>query len=333
MYPINQVGIPDYIQRQLDGPPPGHPGRHEAWEKLSLQTVGERIPDDIIFDLLRNWIPDPDKTDKELRNLINGAHMRSPQPASGSVNGRRLDYPQRPVASIKVKAKPIKPSESPATNELPSIACTWTEFLRRAYYPGEKIFLATEAEWNGKKWTPEGDTQEATLEQWLTYDGQEAPGEFNPKAGAWIAINPFKEWEHKVDGKYAGKRVQDNVSAFRYVMFESDTRTKAQQFEDIKASGLPVAFVIDSGGDSLHAWVRVDAKDVEEWRARRDVIYETMRDCGVDGQNKDVSRLSRLPGVPRGESFQGLVAENNRREVMGRVGSCCRVRRRFTGGH
>jgi RecA-family ATPase len=266
--------------------------------------VGERIPDDVIFTTLRTWIPDADKKDKELRELIHGAHELNPTPAglgcgpSIQRNGQKFTF------------KSIAPSRI-VSGDLPSIQCSWTEFLRRAYYPSEKIFIATDAEWNEAKgkWDPTGKLQGATLEQWLT--GEEpGPKSFNPEAGCWIAINPFKEWEHRVNGEYAGKRVQDNVSAFRYVMFESDTRTKAQQFADINASNLPIAFVIDSGGDSLHAWARVDAKDADQWKSRRDAIYEVMKDCGIDRSNKDGSRLSRLPGVKRGESFQSLVAEN-----------------------
>jgi RecA-family ATPase len=279
-------GIKPNIRQELDGPPPGPGGRHAAITSLSQRMVNDRVADDVIFAELRKWIPDEDKKDKEFWDLINGAHKLA---GSGSATYRGDG--QAPTI------KPIIPSDTQELSQFIRLNCSWQEFLRRAYYPGENIFIATEAEFNGEKWTPTGEMQEASLEQWLT-----SSRDFHPQAGAWIAINPFKDVE--------GRRTQDNVSAFRYVMIESDSRTKAQQMEDINNSGLPVAFVIDSGGDSLHAWIKVDAPNFEEWKKRRDTIYSLMSDCGFDSSNKDASRLSRLPGVMRGDNLQALVAEN-----------------------
>src|SRR3984893_15386981 len=87
-------GFPSYIQKQLDGPSPGHPGRHEALMKLALQMVGERIPDWVIFAELRAWIPDKDKTNSEINTLIKGAHAKNPQPASRGMGKSYSDYNQ-----------------------------------------------------------------------------------------------------------------------------------------------------------------------------------------------------------------------------------------------
>src|SRR5258706_5871972 len=89
------IAIPAYIQNQLSEAPPVHPGRHDAWERLSLQMVGEGIPDDVTFSELRRWIPDSDKTDAELWALIKGAYALNPKPATGngtSAISRPLKY-------------------------------------------------------------------------------------------------------------------------------------------------------------------------------------------------------------------------------------------------
>jgi RecA-family ATPase len=62
---------------------------------------------------------------------------------------------------------------------------------------------------------------------------------------------------------------------------------------------LPVAAVIGSGGRSVHAWVRVDARDADDYRATVAEMLGILARFGVDGKNKNPSRLSRLPGARR----------------------------------
>src|ERR1700756_2895821 len=98
--------IPGYIEKQLSVPPPNPPGRHEALMKLSLQLIGEKIPFEEAFRILREWCPDADKTDKEIRDLLRGAYAKNPQPAVGR-NGNGTFYPnlkyQRQAEQPKVK--------------------------------------------------------------------------------------------------------------------------------------------------------------------------------------------------------------------------------------
>ena len=126
-----------------------------------------------------------------------------------------------------------------------------------------------------------------------------AIGAYNPQAGAWIRINPL-------DGKGAGDA---NVSAFRHALVESDEGTVENQLRIIEALGLPIAAVVHSGGRSMHAVVKVQASNAEEYRARVATLYEICDRAGlaVDRQNRNPSRLSRLPGAQRGEGRQTLV--------------------------
>lgn len=120
-------------------------------------------------------------------------------------------------------------------------------------------------------------------------------------AGAWIRINPM-------DGK-GGK--DSNVSDFRHVLVESDSMPVKEQWEKIRQLQLPCSVVIHSGGKSIHAWVRVDAgqdRKLYDERAKR--LYEYLEANGfpVDKQNKNPSRLSRLPSVTRNGIAQYLVS-------------------------
>ena len=75
---------------------------------------------------------------------------------------------------------------------------------------------------------------------------------------------------------------------------------------------LPIACLVFSGGKSLHAIVKVDATDCNEYRKRVDYLYEVCQKNGivVDTQNRNPSRLSRMPGVMRNGKKQFLVDTN-----------------------
>ena len=72
---------------------------------------------------------------------------------------------------------------------------------------------------------------------------------------------------------------------------------------------LPIAALVHSGGKSLHAIVRVDAKDAGQYRKRVEYLYEKLAEEGLeaDRQNKNPSRLSRMPGPGRGGKRQRLL--------------------------
>jgi RecA-family ATPase len=118
--------------------------------------------------------------------------------------------------------------------------------------------------------------------------------------GAYVRVNPcFDE-----SGSDSG------VAAFRHVLVEMDEKTKDEQWTILKESKLPMSVVIDSGGKSLHGWVRVDAANKEEWNERRDVVYRQLEALGIDPKNKNASRFSRLAGVMRDGNEQKLLAIN-----------------------
>ncbi len=127
-------------------------------------------------------------------------------------------------------------------------------------------------------------------------------GDYNPSAGAWIRFNPL-------DGKGIKN---DNVVDFRYALVESDTMTVEEQNAIIRQMELPVACLVYSGGKSLHAIVKIDAENYSEYRKRVDFLYEICSKNGlkIDTQNKNPSRLSRMPGILRNGRKQFLVDTN-----------------------
>lgn len=127
-------------------------------------------------------------------------------------------------------------------------------------------------------------------------------GDTDETAGAWIHINP-------VDGK--GVR-NENITDFRYALVESDSLPLEQQNGVIHELKLPIAALVYSGGKSIHAVVKVDAGSAEEYRKRVEFLYAVCDKNGlqVDRQNKNPSRLSRLPGIRRNGKKQFLMETN-----------------------
>ena len=127
-------------------------------------------------------------------------------------------------------------------------------------------------------------------------------GDYNPEAGAWIRFNPL-------DGK--GVR-NDNVTDFRYALVESDSTDLERQNAIIRELELPVAVLVYSGKKSVHAIVKVDAGSYEEYRKRVDYLYSVCQKNGleIDKQNRNPSRLSRMPGVQRGKNRQYIIDTN-----------------------
>lgn len=127
-------------------------------------------------------------------------------------------------------------------------------------------------------------------------------GDCNPQAGAWIRFNPL-------DGKGVKN---DNVTEYRYALVESDCMPIEQQNALIRELELPVAALVYSGGKSVHAIVRVDAENYDEYRRRVDYLYNVCRKNGleIDRQNRNPSRLSRMPGVTRGGKKQYIIDTN-----------------------
>ena len=129
-----------------------------------------------------------------------------------------------------------------------------------------------------------------------------AIGDYKPEAGAWIRFNPL-------DGKGVSNQ---NVADLRYALVESDNLELEQQKALMEELKIPIAIMVYSGGKSIHSIVRIDAVNEPEYREKVDYLYKVCEKNGlsIDKQNKNPSRLSRLPGVERGAHKQFIIAEN-----------------------
>lgn len=127
-------------------------------------------------------------------------------------------------------------------------------------------------------------------------------GDYKEEAGAWIRFNPL-------DGKGVKN---DNVSEYRYALVESDNMEIDKQNAVLRELELPIAMLVHSGKRSVHAIVRVDAANYDEYRKRVDYLYNICKKNGldIDNQNRNPSRLSRLPGIVRNGKKQFIIDTN-----------------------
>ncbi len=182
-----------------------------------------------------------------------------------------------------------------------------TRYLETLFDSDENVGYVTESwERDGRYMPSKGNcdrTAGELIKQLAKYGTiSEAVGDCNPAVGAWIRFNPL-------DGKGVKN---ENVTEYRYALVESDTMDLGKQYAMIKELELPVAAVVYSGSKSIHAIVRIEASDYNEYRKRVDYLYHILQKNGmqVDVQNKNPSRLSRMPGVTRNGHKQFLVATN-----------------------
>lgn len=125
------------------------------------------------------------------------------------------------------------------------------------------------------------------------------------KSGAWISLNPIR-------AEIAGKAPCDaDVTSFRYTLIEADELTKEEQWAKINQLHLPIQSVVWSGGKSLHVIVKIEAgTDRKLYDERVKALHEYLdrQQFPYDRANKNPSRLTRLPGVRRGDEIQYLAA-------------------------
>jgi hypothetical protein len=126
------------------------------------------------------------------------------------------------------------------------------------------------------------------------------------EAGCWWRHNPVKA---RQGSGHNGCFTDADIAVFRYHLFEIDALPMALQLSFLCKIQAPIAMITDSGGKSYHALVKSFASTLDEYKGEAAyLIDEAFAKYGVDFQNKNPSRYSRLPGVPRLIGARALLA-------------------------
>lgn len=178
-------------------------------------------------------------------------------------------------------------------------------FLETLFKPDETVSYVHSAKWkeDKAKWVPADAGHVRTVGDIIKdlrkhRKLEDAFGTFNDEAGGWIRINPTTGPSDK------------SVTRYAYSLAESDDLSIEDQKKLFINFKLPIATLVESGGKSVHALVKIDAKDEAEYKQRVAFLYDWLakHKFVVDENNKNPARLSRLPGVMRKGKLQKLVA-------------------------
>ena len=117
--------------------------------------------------------------------------------------------------------------------------------------------------------------------------------------GALICVNATK----------GGADATDESWRYRYAVIDNPKMSLAKQLAYYKALNLPCAALVNTGANSVQAWVKIGANDREEYDERIEFLFKTLDSQGfkIDSSNKSPSFMARMPGVLRGGKQQYLI--------------------------
>lgn len=118
--------------------------------------------------------------------------------------------------------------------------------------------------------------------------------------GALLSINAVK----------SGADATDESWHYRYVVVDNPKMMLAKQLAYYKALNLPCAALINTGANSVQAWIKIEAQDLDEYNERVDFLFQTLESQGfkVDEGNRNPNQMVRMPGVLRNGKQQYLIA-------------------------
>jgi hypothetical protein len=290
--------IPRKTQHELAAPAPVGK-RHAQILKIVTSLVGQGLSADATFAQARSMY-DHTVSDREIADVITWATRQSFKPCAPRIP---VPWTRAPTA----RALPLANSVANITKFLCDFradeADLWHEspwrpledwhfdsllFLAGMYHGGELVNIVTEYTVDQKgKANPAG--YGLTLERDAAMRYIRDKGTPQSAAGAWLRMNP-------VDGKGIADA---NVTAYRFALIEFDAVPLDLQLSLLARLPLPINAILSSGGKSIHGWVRVSAKSVETYREKVNELLALLKPLGVDQNNKNPSRLSRLPGAQR----------------------------------
>ena len=175
--------------------------------------------------------------------------------------------------------------------------CPWNRtpasFLHALFQRDEKVIIFDDFQSQGQEvWAHPGLPYDATALKHF------AKGK---RRGVWFLCNPVDGLYHLNDDGKQSRRSRQSVTAWRYMLLESDRAeiTPAQWLAGLALLPLPIASICETGGRLAHALLRVDAASKEGWDRIKDSLVPVLTALGADTDALSAVRLSRLPCCER----------------------------------
>ena len=294
-------GLRRYEERLKTLPPSGGGGCHPAL--LGCATLGVRAgvqPEQICRDLRGYVHGSRIVTNKEIDEAVSKAmsdtdtrQRRQLPPQHRRVDGgealRRLVNAGRGAGEADVIEKSAVRIDWPPEED------SW-RVIKALYAPDEHLYIGP------SKSAARLGCELRPVQDWIARFQAKGPGATAPH----VIPNPLTgRPAPKASGQGHTLRGDACVATFRYAVVEFDGLSREDQLAFWWAARLPVVVLVDSGGKSIHGWVKIQAiKDAADWsRVVEQHLFDgLLRPLGVDGACKNESRLSRMPGHRRMET-------------------------------
>lgn len=232
-------------------------------------------------------------------------HLRS------ALGKRHFASARRTVALISTRSQPARPEFDPAKLEriarkLGGIDSTWlaarskkrvdkltpSSFLRELYRPGERVLIFDVFKSQGQAlWSHRSPFNANELDAFRV----------GKPRGVWFLANPVTGQYRPNDLGKLSRRSWQTVTAWRYLVLESDKANSAHWLAALAQMPLPIAAIYTSGGKSIHALVAINAESKDQWNSIANELKPTLVTLGADQKAISAVRLTRLPCCRREE--------------------------------
>ncbi len=325
----------------MPGAVSGQSGHNDTFQAACILVQGFGLSPEQAWPLMVEFNAkcSPQWSDKELRHKLSGADKAVSQKGRGWLAKGAEWVPSKnwqgyhSVPEIKKAVFESEKLKKFAGNWARTVDLVWlanrsaidpatvtaSRFLELLYEPSEKVCVFT-----NEHTARLGDG----VELWPDVTPALAGPEPRP-CGVWYLAQPVTGGYHPTDdGDKMSCRNHRAVTAWRYMVIESDSADTWQWLGALAQLPLRLAALYSSGGRSVHALVRVDAPTKEAWDAMRDGMRDILTILGGDRKTLTAVRLTRLPGCLRhGKMEEEIARDANGAELVGPDGKKVKVKR------
>ena len=299
----------------------GQGGHRATFRAACVLVHGFALGADEALAVLREWNRgcQPPWSESELRHKVGSAMSSVGGRAAGYLlGGEKFPFRVIEERSVRTCAVVNAPREKPRFREetLKRIAAllhgvdeqfvkvrsplspegrTPAWFLMQLYRAGESVLVFDDFKSQGRH-VCQMDDQQGGVEC-LDHLVNGCPD------GVWFLCNPVDGEFHPNPrlGNKRSRRSEESVTAWRYLVLESDVAEPVDWLAALVQMPLRIAAIYTSGGQSIHALVRLDATSKADWDARARRLKPLMTVLGADPAAITAVRLTRLPGCFRGQ--------------------------------
>ncbi len=181
-------------------------------------------------------------------------------------------------------------------------------FLSTLYRSGERVLVFT-AEFSQGDFLWEAGRGSFRLGKSPGVKAVPSPLPAGGPFGVWFLAQPVEGvWKPNLNNRdkagapRMGRRHGDCVTAWRFLVLESDEAPAELWLRALVQLPLPIVAAYTSGGRSIHALAKVAAGSKQQWDALRDDLVPILCPLGADPAAMTAVRLTRLPGTSRAGS-------------------------------